>query len=206
MTNCSRRPLLSSLKASTACQNHRTTLLSLVQCFRRVLVFQSARSIFPSPPMISWKDWKSGFERLSFLLGGRPKRDTYLQFFVVERFEEVLWDQLTEALLKSQKLSFDSTHEPPVHIQSGTPTRSVTSWEKRICIRQKAVACHHLTYSFLFSSVTGTFRPFGLSSCWDNFPKALCSTQNVWSRTEVMSFSLKTKQQQKKNLIKSKLC
>lgn len=55
VTNCSRRPLLSSLKASTACQNHRTTLLSLVQCFRRVLVFQSARSIFPNPPMINWK-------------------------------------------------------------------------------------------------------------------------------------------------------
>lgn len=55
VTNCRRRPLLSSLKASTACQNHRTTLLSLVQCFRRVLVFQSARSIFPSPPMINWK-------------------------------------------------------------------------------------------------------------------------------------------------------
>lgn len=54
VTNCRRRPLLSSLKASTACQNHRTTLLSLVQCFRRVLVFQSARSIFPSPPMINW--------------------------------------------------------------------------------------------------------------------------------------------------------
>lgn len=55
VTNCRRRPLLSSLKASTACQNHRTTLLSLVQCFRRVLVFQSARSIFPSPPMINCK-------------------------------------------------------------------------------------------------------------------------------------------------------
>lgn len=54
VTNCSRRPLLSSLKASTACQNHRTTLLSLVQCFRRVLVFQSTRSIFPNPPMINW--------------------------------------------------------------------------------------------------------------------------------------------------------
>jgi len=55
VTNCRRRPLLSSLKASTACQNHRTTLLSLVQCFRRVFVFQSARSIFPSPPMINWR-------------------------------------------------------------------------------------------------------------------------------------------------------
>lgn len=55
VTNCRRRPLLSSLKASTACQNHRTTLLSLVQCFRRVFVFQSARSIFPSPPMINWQ-------------------------------------------------------------------------------------------------------------------------------------------------------
>lgn len=55
VTNCRRRPLLSSLKASTACQNHRTTLLSLVQCLRRVLVFQSVISIFPSPPMISWK-------------------------------------------------------------------------------------------------------------------------------------------------------
>lgn len=55
VTNCRRRPLLSSLKASTACQNHRTTLLSLVQCFRRVLLFQSAISIFPSPPMINWR-------------------------------------------------------------------------------------------------------------------------------------------------------
>lgn len=58
VTNCRRRPLLSSLNASTACQNHRTTLLSLVQCFRRVLVFQSARSIFPSPPMINWRRGK----------------------------------------------------------------------------------------------------------------------------------------------------
>lgn len=55
VTNCRRRPRLSSLKASTACQNHRTTLLSLVQCFRRVLLFQSAMSIFPSPPMINWR-------------------------------------------------------------------------------------------------------------------------------------------------------
>lgn len=50
--------------------------------------------------------------------------------------------------------------------------------------------CSYLTYSFLFSSVTGILRPLGLSSCCKNFPKALCSTQNVWSRTEVMSFSL----------------
>lgn len=51
----------------------------------------------------------------------------------------------------------------------------------------------YLTYSLLFSSVTGMFLPLGLSSCWRNLPKALCSTQNVWSRTDVMSFSLQNK-------------
>lgn len=50
----------------------------------------------------------------------------------------------------------------------------------------------YLTYSFLFSSVTGIFLPFGLSSCCKIRPKALCSTQNVWSRTGVISFSLTT--------------
>lgn len=49
---------------------------------------------------------------------------------------------------------------------------------------------HYRTYSFLFSSVTGTFRPLGFSSCWRILPKALCSTQKVWSSTGVISFSL----------------
>lgn len=53
----------------------------------------------------------------------------------------------------------------------------------------------YLTYSFLFSSVTGIFLPFGLSSCCKIRPKALCSTQNVWSRTGVISFSLTTERQ-----------
>lgn len=73
VTNCRRRPLLSSLKASTACQNHRTTLLSLVQCFRRVLVFQSAMSIFPSPPMMSYR--REGFKHKKDI--GRPSRSLY---------------------------------------------------------------------------------------------------------------------------------
>ncbi len=37
---------------------------------------------------------------------------------MVEGFEEVLWDELAESLLQSQKLGFDSTHKPPVHIKS----------------------------------------------------------------------------------------
>lgn len=59
-----------------------------------------------------------------------------------------------------------------------------------LCALQ-VVPASYLTYSFLFSSVTGILRPLGLSSCCKNFPKALCSTQNVWSRTDVMSFSLR---------------
>jgi len=38
---------------------------------------------------------------------------------MVERFEEVLRDELTEALLQSQKLGFNSPHKPPVHIKPG---------------------------------------------------------------------------------------
>lgn len=53
VTNWSSLPLLSSSNDSTACQNHFTMLLSATQCFSRVLAFQSFRSIFPSPPMIS---------------------------------------------------------------------------------------------------------------------------------------------------------
>lgn len=49
---------------------------------------------------------------------------------------------------------------------------------------------HYRTYSFLFSSVTGTFLPLGFSSCCRILPKALCSTQKVWSSTGVISFSL----------------
>lgn len=45
-------------------------------------------------------------------------RHMYLKFFMVEGFEEVLGDELTESLLKSQKLGFNSTHKPPVHIKS----------------------------------------------------------------------------------------
>lgn len=55
----------------------------------------------------------------------------------------------------------------------------------------QACSSSYLTYSFLLSSVTGMFLPFGFSSCWRNLPKALCSTQKVWSKTDVMSFSLK---------------
>lgn len=53
VTNCSSRALRSSSKVSTACQNHRTTLLSATQCFSRVLDFQSLRSILSRPPMMS---------------------------------------------------------------------------------------------------------------------------------------------------------
>lgn len=121
VTNCSRRPLLSSLNASTACQNHRTTLLSLVQCFSRVFDFQSARSIFPRPPMISWT--RRG-QRVTDGQNERKMSNTktnspvYLKFFVIKRFEQMLRDELAEALLEGQKLGFDPTHEPPVHIKS----------------------------------------------------------------------------------------
>lgn len=60
VTNCSSRALLSSSKVSTACQNHRTTLLSAPQCFSRVLDFQSSRSILSRPPMISYEGVKAG--------------------------------------------------------------------------------------------------------------------------------------------------
>ena len=60
VTNCSSRALLSSSKVSTACQNHRTTLLSAPQCFSRVLDFQSSRSILSRPPMISCEGVKAG--------------------------------------------------------------------------------------------------------------------------------------------------
>lgn len=53
VTNCSSRALLSSSKASTACQNHLTMLLSAMQCFRRVLDFQSLKSILSRPPIMS---------------------------------------------------------------------------------------------------------------------------------------------------------
>lgn len=196
VTNWRRRPLLSSLKASTACQNHRTTLLSLVQCFRRVFVFQSARSIFPKPPMMSYgRERERVTKGKSRINADCEKRSAcYLQFFMVKRFEEVLRDELTEAFLQSQKLSFDSTHEPPVHIKPDGQTQMllvrIVKGNKQSPQRE---CWPYLTYSFLLSSVTGMLRPFGLSSCCKNFPKALCSTQKVWSRTEVMSFSLHTK-------------
>lgn len=38
---------------------------------------------------------------------------------MVEGFEEVLRNELSKSLLQSQKLGFDPTHEPPVHIQPG---------------------------------------------------------------------------------------
>lgn len=42
----------------------------------------------------------------------------YLQFFMVKGLEEMLGDELTESLLKSQELCLNSTHKPPVHIKS----------------------------------------------------------------------------------------
>lgn len=41
----------------------------------------------------------------------------YLQFLLVKGFEEVLWDDLIEALLQGQKLSLDAVKETPVHVQ-----------------------------------------------------------------------------------------
>lgn len=110
---------------------------------------------------------------------------------MVEGFEEVLWDELTEPLLQSQKLGFNSTHKPPVHIKSEMnkiKKKKVNVWRTFASnvytlypTQSLEYYCGviYLTYSFLFSSVTGTLRPLGLSSCCENFPKALCSTQNV---------------------------
>lgn len=41
----------------------------------------------------------------------------YLQFFLIEGFEQVLRNNLIEAFLKGQKLSLDAMQETPVHIQ-----------------------------------------------------------------------------------------
>lgn len=49
----------------------------------------------------------------------------------------------------------------------------------RVLLLAGSAFLSYLTYSLLFSSVTGMFLPLGLSSCWRNLPKALCSTQNV---------------------------
>lgn len=43
---------------------------------------------------------------------------SYLQLFLVEGLEEVLGDDLVEALLQGQELSLDASQETPVHIQS----------------------------------------------------------------------------------------
>ena len=48
----------------------------------------------------------------------------------------------------------------------------------------------HLTYSLLFSSVTLMSLPPGFSSYSCTFPKELCSTEKVLSRTFSMLFSL----------------
>lgn len=53
------------------------------------------------------------------------------------------------------------------------------------------------TYSFLVSSETGILLPLGLSSCWMISPYALCSTQKVWSRTPVMSLSLRRRKRRR---------
>lgn len=59
VTNWSNRARLSSSKNSTAFQNHLTTLLSGVQCFNRVLTFQSLTSILPSPQIMSSSSFSS---------------------------------------------------------------------------------------------------------------------------------------------------
>lgn len=62
VTNWSSRARRSSSKNSTAFQNHLTTLLSGVQCFNRVLTFQSLTSILPSPQIMScWnlQEWSA---------------------------------------------------------------------------------------------------------------------------------------------------
>lgn len=41
----------------------------------------------------------------------------YLEFLVVKRLEQVLWDELVEALLQSEELGLDASHEPPVHVE-----------------------------------------------------------------------------------------
>ena len=52
-------------------------------------------------------------------------------------------------------------------------------------------------YSFLFSLVTSIFRPFGLRSTVTVSPKISSSVENVFSKTPVMSLSLKKKSAQK---------
>lgn len=59
----------------------------------------------------------------------------------------------------------------------------------------------YLTYSFLVSWVTGMLLPLGFSSCWMISPYALCSTQNVWSNTPVMSLSLNAHREEKRFIV-----
>lgn len=46
-----------------------------------------------------------------------PHTNMYLKFFVVERFKEMLGNELTESFLQCQELGFNTTHEPPGHIK-----------------------------------------------------------------------------------------
>lgn len=107
---------------------------------------------------------------------------------MVEGFEEVLRNELSKSLLQSQELGLDPAHKPPVHVQPGRedgggeenqPLQSVSADVLGQTTKRETSRASYLTYSFLFSSVTAMFRPLGLSSCCDSFPKALCSTQNV---------------------------
>lgn len=56
---------------------------------------------------------------------------THLEFFVVKGFEEVLRDELTESLLQCQKLGFNPTHKPPVHVESEKHIQVDTGIKKR---------------------------------------------------------------------------
>lgn len=54
----------------------------------------------------------------------KQKHRVYLEFFMVEGFEEVLRNELSKSLLQGQKLGLDTTHKPPVHIKPGTEKRT----------------------------------------------------------------------------------
>lgn len=57
----------------------------------------------------------------------------YLEFLVVKRLEQVLWDELVEALLQSEELGLDASHEPPVHVEPVQTNKNISSSNLRVC-------------------------------------------------------------------------
>lgn len=107
----------------------------------------------------------------------------YLQFFLIEGFEQVLRNNLIEAFLQGQKLSLNAMQETPVHIQ---PAENIREEEGEEAQRESV----RLTLEGTANTDASSWHWLhGNAAVWSNKGGQLCGKSenmlHVWAETEL---------------------